>query len=93
MRTISDKKGNAAFSLRQSYQELMILTEPTTLHERVLKLMFDQHNHGLSTKNLSKFIYEINKIKGDLLQMQMLISNFILKADGDGVLRDLSRRS
>lgn len=41
MRTISDKKGNAAFGLRQSYQELMAVTEPTALYERVTKLMLD----------------------------------------------------
>ena len=92
MRTISDKKGNPANGLRGSYQELMALKNPTELYTRVTKLVTGYLDHGFSAKNYIRFIMSMNQIKDDLGRMQGFISNFILKADGNGVIRDFSKR-
>ena len=88
---ISDQKGNPAFGLKQVYQELMAIREASALYKRVLEVVTAYHGHGCSTKNFVKFLRNINAIRDNLVQMQMLVSNFILKADGDGVLHPMSR--
>lgn len=92
MRTLSDKPGNPANGLKASYTELMALTDPAELHARATKIATEYLDHGFSAKHYIRFIMTINQIKDDLPKMQGFISNFILKADGTGVIRDFSKR-
>lgn len=86
MREISMEQGNPANGLRQKYQELMAIRDVNVLHDEVLKLVVPYLGHGISAKNFMKFQRTMRHVKEDLTQMQMFLSNFILKADGDGVV-------
>jgi hypothetical protein len=83
---ITSQNGNPANGLKEKYQELMAIKDAATFYATVFKLMMAYHGHGLSTRNLMKFQSHIKPIKDDLVRMQMLVSNFILKAGGDGVI-------
>ena len=87
MPELSTIEGNPAHGFRQAYERLMKIPDAATLHDESMKLIMSYMNKGVSPKNCNKFRYEIARIKDNLPQMQMLISNFILKADGNGVIR------
>jgi hypothetical protein len=83
---ISGQIGNPANGLKEKYQELMAIKDAPTLYAEALKLVTAYHQHGLSTRNFMKFQSNIRHIRDDVGRMQGLISNFILKADGFGVI-------
>lgn len=83
---ISEQAGNPANGLRQEYGRLMSIKDASTLHAEASKLVEAYRGKGISERNFMKFRYTINGLKDSLLRMQGFLSNFILKADGDGVL-------
>jgi hypothetical protein len=84
---ISEQEGNPAFGLKQRYNELMAVKDAPTLYKAALDLGKAYHNKGFSTKNLAKFQHTLHAIKDDLARMQGFLTNFILKADGEGVIK------
>lgn len=65
----------------------MSIPDASALYDESIKLITSYIKKGVSPRNCNKFQYEMTRIKDNLPQMQSLISNFILKADGDGVIR------
>ena len=84
---LSEKSGNPAFGLKVAYPELMAIKEAPLLHAKLVELITSYHKKGCSTHNVRRFLATVNALKDDLTKMQMYVSNFILKADGDGVVR------
>lgn len=86
MARTNDDVTNPMFVLKTEYQTLMAIKEPTLLYSRVAELMTNYHKLGLATRNSQRLVYEIAKVKDDLTKQQMLVTNFMLKAEGNGVL-------
>jgi len=82
----NDDVTNPMFVLKTQYQTLMAIKEPAKLHDRVAEMMLTYHKLGLRTRNSERLVYEIGKIKDNLVEQQKLITNFMLKAEGNGVL-------
>lgn len=85
--TLSDKEGNPAHAFRQRYQEFMAMEDPVRLHDEALKVIFSFLGKGISAKNVMRFRWDISKIKDNVPQMRGFISNYILAADGDSVIK------
>ena len=83
---LSEQQGNPAFGLKAKYKELMAIKDAPTLYKAAWELVTAYHGKGCSTKNIIRFQRTLYGIKDDLTRMQGFLTNFILKADGDGVL-------
>lgn len=83
MRTLTDKSGNPAHALREAYQELMALECRDTLAARALKIVLG--GPGISAKNAAIFRRTVER-EQSLHRLQSYLTNFMLKADGLGVI-------
>lgn len=80
---ISSKPGNPAHSIRENYQELMSLADRDALAAQALRLVVSRS--GISEKNAQMFERTVKKER-TLPGLQKYITNFLLRADGLGVI-------
>lgn len=83
MATLTDKSGNPANTLSTHYGRLMSIDCPNTLKSEALALVVGQP--GISKANSAKFKATVNK-ETRLDRLQSYLTNFMLKADGHGVI-------
>ena len=82
-REISKDTSNPAGRLRAKYNRLMEITDPEQLATEIEETI---DGPGWSAKNRQRHATFMRRIGYNLTQLQMYVSNFILKADGDGVI-------
>jgi len=82
-RDITNDDQNPAGALKARYTELMEITDAHELSNEVFRTVANTH---FSQKNRSMFDQTMEKIEGDLVKIQFYISNFVLKAGGNGVI-------
>ena len=85
MIALSEKAGNPAASLRSSYQELMKETDSGVLAHNAIDIVRRHEGRGASSNNVRRFVIEMERLR-NLSRIQSYITNFILKADGYGVI-------
>lgn len=86
MPDITDMPGNPAYGIKQAYKELMVITDPTELYNRVVAIVEPYRGHGMSEQSFANFMRIMAKQRKSLIGMQKYVTNFILKAGGEGVI-------
>lgn len=91
MPDITDMPGNPAYGLKQAYKELMAITDPAELFSETMRIVEPYRSdpttrRGMSEASFATFMRTMNKQQNSLVGMQKYITNFILKAGGEGVI-------
>lgn len=83
MRTLTTRAGNPAATLASEYRRLMAIECESTLRTTALSLVVGRP--GISDKNAKKFALTVKQTSG-LDRLRSYLTNFMLKADGLGVI-------
>jgi hypothetical protein len=79
---LSKSTQNPAGRINDNYQELMTIQDPAELRQRAECLLA---GGGISSTNAKKFRLTLQR-ETSLSRMQSFLTNFMLKADGLGVI-------
>ena len=89
---LSTQPGNPAYGLRQQYEEVKQAESLEALQQLAIELVRPYVNHGMSELEWRKFHRTVTRCR-NIQELQAYITNFILKADDDGVLYTARRES
>jgi len=79
-------KGNPAHAIRQRYDELMAIQDPSVLALEAKKIVTPFVNNGMGENNWLRFSATIDKLDGNLAKLQSYLTNFLLAASGNSVI-------
>lgn len=83
---LTEQEGNPAYALRQEYTRLMAIQNPNELHDEAVKVVWPHRDRSMKRAKYQEFAATCWGLKDKLVQLQSYLTNFMLKADGMGVI-------
>lgn len=86
-RDFSQQAGNPTSELQAQYQQLMAIQDPQELMDAAIGVVKPLIGRGMSEKNYQRFMRQIQQAASrGLVNLQMFLSNYILKGSGQGAI-------